>query len=447
MLGVGLSPFAPYRNRVPIAFPAGFSWDRVRFDFDIEQIGGAYRAAVEPRDLVDPAIWTGAALHVDGAAGDDGNSGLGSQDGDFANAKRTIHAAFTAGNATGAAYRVLVKAGDYAEAAFTRNGNDEPNQPVAVIGWGGPLRYRAGPFDVVWSDAGGTYTATESSVRRVFRCDLLTAEGHYTDLSEAADVASCAAAQNTWVHDGTLLHVNVGGAPGAEDIAVIRSFHGARFMTHDKDFYLENVHCEGGISGALHFDAVAARNIVGVNCSFRYSAPSNPTALQDAARVRRTDGLVAFFDCDASGGAKDGWSFHEDGTAGMHVLLQDCSGWRNGFSTATSCNGFTSHDGVRAILLGGDFGLSRNGTEVHVIQSTETWAAGCRAVARDVDGTSVAFKCSNDALMWLQDCAGDAAGQAENYALQANAGTVFTRGFSALAGGVDLTSGGSVTPF
>lgn len=447
MLGVGLGSFVHYRNRVPITFPTGFSWDRTRFDVEIERVGGVYRAGVGPRDLVDPAIWSGAAFHVDGVAGDDSNGGLGSADGDFSNAKQTNHAAFVAGNATGAAYRVLVKPGDYAEAAFAQNGNDEPDQPVAVIGWGGALRYRAGPFSVTWSDAEGTFTASESSVRRVFRCDLLTDEGLYTELSEAADVAACAATVNTGLLDGTLLHVNVGGTPGTENIAVIRSFHGARFMTHDRDFYLENVHCEGGISGALHFDAVAARNIVGVNCSFRYSAPSSPTALQDAARVRRTDGLVAFFDCDALAGAKDGWSFHEDGTAGMHVLLQGCSGWRNGFSTATSCNGFTTHDGVRAILLGGDFDLSRNGTEVHVIQSTETWAAGFRAVARDVDGRSVAFKCSNDALMWLQDCSGDAAGQAENYALQANAGTVFTRSFFALSGGVEVTSGGSVTPF
>ena len=290
----------------------------MRFDIGIEQIGGDYRAAVEPRDLVDPAIWSGAAIHVYGLAGNDGNSGLGA-DGDFANAKRTIHAAFTAGNATCAAYRVLVEPGEYAEAAFTRDGNDEPNQPVAVIGWGGPLRCRAGPFDVIWSDAGGTFTANESSVRRLFRSDLLTPEGLYTELREAADVASCAATVNTWVHEGLLLHVNIGSAPGARDIAVIRPFHGARFLTHDKDFYLENVHCEGGITWVLHFDAVAARNIVGVNCGFRYSASSNPTALQDFARVRRTNGLVAFFDCDASGGAKDGWSFHGDGTPGMHV--------------------------------------------------------------------------------------------------------------------------------
>ena len=144
MLGVGLGAFAPYRNRVPIDFPVGFDWDRARFDLDIEQVGGQYRTGIVPRDLVDPAIWREVALHVDGAAGDDGNSGLGAEDGDFANGKRTIHAALVAGNATGAPYRVLVKAGDYAEGAFTRNGNDEPDQPVAVIGWGGALRYRAG---------------------------------------------------------------------------------------------------------------------------------------------------------------------------------------------------------------------------------------------------------------------------------------------------------------
>lgn len=289
MLGLAVGVTPQYRGRVPVPFPDGFGWDSGRFGFDISQSGGRYQADVTPRDLVDPAIWTEPALHVDGVAGHDGNSGLGAQ-------------------------------------------------------------------------------------------------------------------------DGSLVHVNIGRAPGPEDIAVIRSFHGARFLTHDRDFYLENVQAESGITGALHFDAAAARDIVGVDCTFRYSAPSTHAAPKDAVQVRRTNGLVAFFNCDASNAAKDGWSFHEDGADGMHVLLQDCTGWRNGIDGATSCNGFTTHDGVRAILLGGDFGLSRNGTEVHVIQSTQTWAAGSRAVARDIDGTSVAFKCSNAAVMWMQDCVADADG-------------------------------------
>ncbi len=444
-LSTGLKPQASARQGVD--FPAGFDWDQARFGFAVHKMGKTYGADIQPRNLVDAGIWSGAAIHVDSATGDDSNSGLGTQDGDFINAKRTIHAAFVAGNATAAPYRVLIKPGTYEESAFTRNGNEEPDQPVAVIGWQGPVRYRTGPFQPVWSDADGTYSSGVSSVKRAFRTDMLTAEGHFTELSKVVDVATCATTQNSWTQDGGTVHVNVGGAPGAEDIALLRSFHGARFMSHDQDFYLENIHTEGGITGALHFDAVATRNIVGVNCSFRYSAPSNPSSPLDAARVRRTNGLVAFFGCDASHGAKDGWSFHEDGTPGMHVLLQNCTGWQNGVDGATSCNAFTTHDSVRAIVLNGAFGLSRNGTEMHCIQSTESWLAGVRAVARDVDGTSVAFKCSNPSFMWLQDCIGDAAGAATNYALEANAGTVFTRDFDIVAGSVETSLGGSVTPF
>jgi len=444
-LSTGLRP--QFSARQDVEFPAGFDWDHTRFGFDIYKMGKIYSAEVRPRDLVDAGIWTGAAIHVDSATGDDSNSGLGAADGDFANAKRTIHAAFVAGNATAAPYRVIVKPGTYEESAFTRNGNDEPDQPVAVIGWLGSVRYRTGPFQPSWSDAGGTYSANVSSVRRVFRTDILTPQGHHSELAHVVDVATCAATPDSWTQDGGAVHVNIGGAPGAEDIALIRSFHGARFLTHDQDFYLENIHTEGGITGALHFDAVAARNIVGVNCSFRYSAPSNPASPLDAVRVRRTNGLVAFFECDASHGAKDGWSFHEDGTAGMHVLLQNCTGWRNGIDGATSCNAFTTHDAVRAIVLNGAFGLSRNGTEMHCVQSTESWFMGARAVARDVDGTSVAFKCSNPSYMWLQDCESDAAGALENYALEANAGTVFTRDFNVVAGSIETSLGGSVTPF
>ncbi|MGJ8543872.1 MAG: hypothetical protein ACSHWZ_00410 [Sulfitobacter sp.] len=447
MLGVfvGLQP--QYAARLPVEFPVGFEWDHGRFALNVVKSGGRYQVACAPRDLVDGAIWSGAALHVDGVAGDDANSGFGAEDGDFSAAKRSIHAAFVAGNATGAPYRVLVKPGDYEESAFSRNGNDEPSEAVAIIGFGGAVRYRTGPFEASWSDAGGTFQAAVTSVKRAFRTDVLTPEGQYTELVNVADAAACSATPDSWTDAGAQVHVNIGGAPGLRDIALIRSFHGARFMVHDRDIYLENIHTEGGITGALHFDAVAARNIVGLRCSFRYAAPSNPASPLDAVRVRRTNGLAAFFECDASQGAKDGWSFHEDGTAGLHVLLQSCSGWRNGTAGATSCNGFTTHDAVRAIVLDSDFGLSRNGTEVHAIQSTKTWLAGSSALARDVDGSSTAFKCSNPSFMWLQDCRADAAGAALNYALEANAGTVFTRDFEIVAGGVEVSQGGSVTPF
>lgn len=447
MLGLSVALKPQFSTGGPILLPEGFDWDQSRFALSFHRGVAGYGSDANPRDLVDPSIWSSTAFHVDGQAGHDGQSGLGSDDGDFANAKRTIHAAFEAGNATGAAYRVLVKPGDYEESAFTRNGNREPDQPVAVIGWQGSVRYRTGPFQVNWIKAQGTYLAGVSGVKRAFRTNYLNDQGQYSELLKVDDVATCAAMLNSWVQDGGSVHVNVGSNPAPDSVALMRGFHGGRFLAHDQDFYIENIHTEGGITGALHFDAIASRNIVGVNCSFRYSAPSNANVPLDAVRVRRTDGLIAFFGCDASQGAKDGWSFHEDGTTGMHVLLQDCSGWHNGIAGATSCNGFTTHDAVRAIVLNGSYGLSRNGTEVHCIQSTQSWLAGVTAIARDVDGTSVAFKCSNPSTMWLQGCYGDAAGSASNYALEANAGTVFTRDFVQVSGSVSTSLGGSVTPF
>ncbi len=73
--------------------------------------------------------------------------------------------------------------------------------------------------------------------------------------------------------------------------------------------------------------------------------------------------------------------------------------------------------------------------------------AGTSAIARDLDGSSIAYKCSNESQMWLQNASADAAGASVNYALEANGGTVFTRGFSTGAATLEVYSGGSVTPF
>ncbi|SIT06332.1 hypothetical protein SAMN05421759_11337 [Roseivivax lentus] len=318
---------------------------------------------------------------------------------------------------------------------------------MAILGWGGPVRYRTGPHSVTWSDAGGTYSAAVSSVRRVFRSDETSAAGIDRELVQVADAALCAATVDSWCDVSGTVHVNIGRVPGPSDIVLLRSFHGARFLTHAHDLYMEDIHCEGGITGTLHCDAAAARNIVAVRSSFRFSAPSNPSAPYDAVRIRRTAGLCAFFDCEASGGAKDGWSFHEDGTPGMNVLLVNCRGVGNGDGTATSCNGFTTHDGVVAAVLGGTYGHSVNGTEVHCIQSTKTWCLGTSVVARDVDGTSVAFKCSNAGTMWLEKTRADAAGAGTAYAIEANAGLVLTRGHRTLAGGIATSNGGAVLDY
>jgi len=428
--------------------PSALGWVGTPSALIARSIGQTYAVDIDPRTLVDPAIWSGPAIHVDATGGNDANSGMGAIDGDFSAAKRSIYSAFSAGNATGGAYRVLIKSGEFEGSAFTKNGQIEPAYPVAMLGWDGPVNYRTGPFETLWADAGGTYSTAVSSLNRVFRTDVMTGNGLYTELDPVPDLATCQATMNSWFDSGALVHVNIGRAPDPRDIAIIRNFNGARFLTHSDDLYLENIHIEGGITGALHCDAPATRNIVGVSCSFRYSSPSNIASPLDAARVRRTDGLVAFFDCDASGGAKDGWSFHEDSNGSMHVLLSNCSGFENGAFGAISCNAFTAHDTVTAAVVGGRYGYSRNGAELHVVQDARIWILGATATARDPDGSSVGFKSSNSTIMWLERTVADAAGGAvSNLDIEANGGTVFTRGHLALAGTSSAYGGGSITAY
>ena len=111
MLGAGVGIQPQYRTAVAegLSFPIG--WDQIRFPIGFERTGSTFTTDLNPSDLVDPNIWTGTAVHVDSATGDDSNSGLGTYDGDFTAAKRTIYSAFATGNATGGAYRVIVKAG------------------------------------------------------------------------------------------------------------------------------------------------------------------------------------------------------------------------------------------------------------------------------------------------------------------------------------------------
>jgi hypothetical protein len=448
MIGSRIGVASGQALRLPPIPPAGLGWTGPALR--LQWSSGGWRPILQARQLVSPAIWTGAAIHVDGVAGVDTNTGLGATDGDFTAAKRTIHAAFSAGNATGAPYRVIIKPGTFENTSFTNNGAVEPNQPVAIIGWNGRVDYRAGPRTQSWTlDQGTTYFATITSVLRVFRTDILTSEGLYTELAAVADLASCRATVGTFFRGANdAIHVNIGKVPASTDIVPIRAFHGARFLTHTGDLYLENIHCQGGISGALHCDAISTRTIVGVNCSFRYSSPSTAAIVPlDAVQIRRVNGLVAFFDSDASCGAKDGWNFHDDGNPTMRVLLVNCTGFRNGALGATSCNGFTTHDGVVSAVLGGAFGQSFNGTEVHCIENTKTWIVGASATARDMDGSSTAFKCSNSSVMWLEGTTADAAGGSVNLAIEANGGQVMKRGHRSIAGQELVSDGGSISPF
>jgi hypothetical protein len=75
--GVGIQP--QYRAVVAegLSFSFGFGWDQIRFPIGVECTGSAFNTDLNLSDLDDLNIWTGTAVHVDSATGDDSNTGLG----------------------------------------------------------------------------------------------------------------------------------------------------------------------------------------------------------------------------------------------------------------------------------------------------------------------------------------------------------------------------------
>lgn len=70
MLGVAVGMQPQYSARRLVPFPEGFAKDQGRFGFDIAQLGEQFKADLDPRGLIDPAVWSGPAFHVD-VSGDD----------------------------------------------------------------------------------------------------------------------------------------------------------------------------------------------------------------------------------------------------------------------------------------------------------------------------------------------------------------------------------------
>ncbi|WP_289156091.1 hypothetical protein [uncultured Salipiger sp.] len=458
--GETLGHFAtPYALAGTDAFepPAGLGWTATDTVY-AALVGSTWLCSVNPRALVSQEIWSGAVVYVDPEDGDDANDGLGDHWGDYSRAKRNMYAAITAGNATGSGFLIKVKGGESpGETWATNNGAVEPTQHMGII-CDAPMSYRVGNWTNTWTlDSGTCYYTTATSIGRVLRTDKRDARGHYIDLEHTqndgeSDAAALAAVQST---EGTFwrdlannrVYVNIGREPGNRHIALLRNVRGLEFDTSTpKDIYIEGMHTEGGIDGAFAVTGTGTRNIVCVNCSFLYQG--HRTQIRNAVAFTQTEGLVAMFGVDGSKGQKDGFGYHSDAGAGLAVLHINCVSADKGRLDEASINGFTTHDTVKSIDIGGRYGWGINGTEVHCIEQTVSWFLGTRATARDPDGTCGAFKCSEDAVMYLEETFADAAGGGtNNFAIEANGGTVRKRNHTNIAGTEEASGAGSIGTF
>jgi hypothetical protein len=436
--------------RSEVLYPNDFVWTHaVKPKIYID--GGVYKAEVSPREYVNPAIWTGAAYHVDVVGGSTGNTGIGAFDGDFSAPAQQISAAITAGNATGAPYRIYVKAGYYAGSRCINGSaqNIEPNQPCAIIAVGGPVYNNAGDAIIAWTQD-GTYTNlykhTVASIARVFDLAQTDADGAPLELTVASDLATCNSTDNTYILTGGVLYVNRadGAAATTANTLVTRALTAATFMTCTTDLYFEGIKFCGGVGGAFYVDPVATRNVVTVNCE--YIGSGSATYLFDGHRVRRTIGLVLDVNGKCWANAKDGFNYHTDSSGGiMHVVLVNPTANGNGRFASVGNNGITAHDDARLIVVNPTVRANKTGADFHIIEQTSAVVFG-GTIANTVAGgatPNAALKASDTAKIW---CDGTAVSATTGNAIYAQGGQIKMRRSTAF--GTKLAdSGGSIGPW
>lgn len=412
------------QRSVYLPIPTGLNWPQG--DYPLRLRLGASTADLDPETLVNVAIWTGTAYYVDVVSGNDGNAGTSTE-----TPVKSIKQAITLGNATSAAYRIYVKTGDY-EQAYSINGTTgsvQPTQHCAIIavdaswqrGTGARVRHFAGTSETFPATTNATYTNTfvggPSSAIRVFDRLALDAHGSYTELTEVADAATCDATPNSWCVSSatgsakTHIRRTDGLQPTLANTLICRNLNVARFNSHTKDILIEGFDFEGGPFGACWFDSIATRNIVLLDCTYKY-AGREATRL-DGLRVRRTNGIVYVRRGQAFANWKDGLNYHyDDGPVDgkMYVLQDHCSGGDNGRGTSTSNNSSTTHDDVVLVDFGGHYYPSYNGSTFHNIQQTKTWVVGSTIEASEISGpltdpdvTNIACAVKIEGEAWLQN--------------------------------------------
>lgn len=395
-------------GRVPtLALPSGFTFPAAYTPAIRGSSAGGYSASIDAHAFVDPRVWTGPAYYVDVTAGNDANTGLS-----WAQAVKGIWKAVQLGNATAAPFRVYVKAGSYNRAnSILGTANTYSTQDVAFIADSG--RVISGPWDdLSWApDATqtNTYSVTLANGERCI--DLLNPDGSgdCPDLTKVADAATCNATPGSWTIAGGKAYVRRadGAAVTNANTRIFRTAFNLRLDATSKSVYLEGFDLQGGYTGNIEAITSVTRNVVGVECSFKYSGGS--ASLNDAVRIDNMPGLALFVRCTTACSAKDGFNAHyTTATADTaYMVTLDCIGRNNGRYTSVSNNGLTLHESVKGIDVNGAYG-GNFGTNVYIVGSAQLWAVGTDALNSQGD-TSLGgtfpptdFQTGNTSQMWVE---------------------------------------------
>lgn len=417
-----------------VLHPTGFSIPTVLSGLEVYKNGREYTTNIRPIDLIDTTTIANI-IHVDIATGDDVNSGSTWQAA-VKSIWRAIELALAP--ASGIDSRIFIKSGIYPrENSFLENNvrwTDLKNIKLTFEAKYG--RVLTGAFsNNTWSLEGGqtnVYTTTITDAVIAVNPSLPTyptslqskvRAGHtqYINVTSIAEVETTEG--SLWVN-GTSVYVHPHGSVVATDRNT-RVYEHKELLsgTNFGEIYCRNIDTEGGRLGFIYSGAVNASQgrLVTDNTSHRYCIGGSFAAPQIWNVFSISDmELLAHFDTDASYTSTDGFAVAGAGSNQNGTLLTvNCVSSNNGLLTLlapsgnkpNSVNGFTAHDGLTAISIGGQY-TGTAGTPIAIVhEDTKAWVLG--ATAGDSEGDKIngkgiltggASAADTNCQLWLDSC-------------------------------------------
>lgn len=414
---------------VPI--PDALGWDHVHFPLSIglRDFGGRFAegsASFNPKQSAAyAACLAGAVFYVD-VTKSDTNNGLTP-----ATAVKSGWKAQQLLNATGAPGRIVVLAsGTYNKDQNFSIGNaaNIPTVDTLWIASGGRVLMTSHASVTTWvADATypNTYSATRSSVARVVDLKTKGPTGLYREFVMVADAATCNRTPWSWALAGSTLYVNRGDAAVVADTNTRVYLQVPNFIatgatprnlflvgeTPSDGWDLEGGCNVGGGGGCVtvSFSAAGASPVIfyAERMSARYPGIYGGVSLGQGFTVNSVRGLVMLASCDASGAKSDGFNIHDaNAVGGCYFLTVNCTADDCGIQAATSCNGWTTHEGVVGVDIAGRY-RGAAGCTVHAINTTKSFLAGTEASGSRGDQIHgggffpAEFRVSDQAEMWI----------------------------------------------
>lgn len=412
--------------------PTGFVWPAGLPEVTATKVGNDFLCNINPQTLIDTTAIT-QVYRVDIEKGNDANSGS-----TWATAVKSVWRAIelAMAPAQGLDCKILIKGGIYPV------GNGFLNSDANV-----DLKDRTIVFESVygrallgifsenqWTLEGGqtnTYSCTRDLAVIAVNPSLLKNEevdnpsnAGYTQYTNVTSIAEVEATEGTFWVNGTTCYVHPHGSVAATDKNV-RIYENQKQLsgTNYGNIMFRNIDTEGGRLGAV-YSASANKNsgsLVTDGSTHRYCLGGTFTNPVTWSTFSISDlEIKAHFNTDASYNGSDGFGVSGGGSNQNCALLAvNCTSNYNGLLTEhapsgskpTSVNGFTGHNGLSAISIGGEYKGSTGTTVAFVHDNTKAWVFG--ANFGDSEGDTVngkAIVCGGasidglDAKLWLDSC-------------------------------------------